>query len=305
MKQIVFLDGQYVEKSKAKITVFDHGLLYGDGVFEGIRLYNGCIFKLHEHIERLFLSARYIMLNIPMTREDLIEATAETVRRNGLYESGYIRLVVTRGEGTLGLAPWLCPKPSVFIIATTIKLYPDEVYEKGLMLVTAATTRNRVETVNPRIKSLNYLNNILARIEAHNAGAEEALMLDHNGYVIECTADNIFIVRGKKIVTVPVYMGALKGITRDCIMDLARNRGLEVAEEPFTRFEIVAADECFLTGTAAEAVPVTRLDGRVIGSGEPGPVTKELIGAFREITSSDGVRIDGQKGSGRKGSKKR
>jgi branched-chain amino acid aminotransferase len=286
----VFIDGEFYDKENAKISVYDHTLLYGDGVFEGIRVYEGCIFRLPQHLERLYESAKYIMLEIPMGIEELTEATAETVRRNGV-RSGYIRLVATRGVGTLGLAPWLCPKGSIVIIADKIQLYPQEYYEKGLSIVTAPTMRNRVESLNARVKSCNYLNNILAKIEAYNAGCVEALMLDHNGYVVECTGDNIFILRKGRLVTPPVYLGALEGITRNCIMEIAVEQGIEVVEEPFTRFDLFTADEAFLTGTAAEAIPLVEVDKRKIGDGKPGKVTQQLIKAFRERTTVDGYHV--------------
>ncbi len=286
----IFLNGQLVDEKDAKVSVFDHGLLYGDGVFEGIRLYDGCIFRLEQHIERLFESARYITLDIPMSKDELIEATCETCKANELKD-GYIRLVVTRGTGTLGLSPWLCSNPTVFIIADNIKIYTDEHYEKGLEIATVPTLRNPAEALNPRIKSLNYLNNILAKIEGHNAGVPEALMLSREGFVIECTGDNIFIVKNNTIYTPPVWLGALRGITRDCIIEIARKQGYTVVEEPFTRFEVFDADECFLTGTAAEAIPVVNVDNRPVGDGTPGPVTKKLIEEFRKITSTDGNKI--------------
>ncbi len=291
MGLIIYLDGQYLEEKDAKVSVFDHGLLYGDGVFEGIRVYSGCIFRLEQHLDRLFSSAKYIMLDIPMSKDELIQATVETVRRNNLRD-GYIRLVVTRGKGDLGLAPWKCPKATVFIIASTIKLYPAEFYEKGMEIVTVPTTRNRNEALNARAKTLNYLNNILAKIEAKNAGVEEALMLDASGFVAECTGDNIFLLRQGVMLTPPTYLGALKGITRDSIIELARKEGIEVVEQPFTRFDVYEADECFLTGTAAEAIPVVKVDGRVIGDGKPGAITWKLIERYRAITAVDGVKID-------------
>jgi branched-chain amino acid aminotransferase len=286
----IFLDGKFLDKEDAKISVFDHGLLYGDGVFEGIRAYGGCVFRLREHLERFFDSAKYIMLQIPMTIEELTEAIAETLRRNGLRDC-YIRLVATRGVGTLGLAPWLCPKGSVFVIADKIQLYPPEFYEKGLAIVTVPTMRNRVESLNARVKSCNYLNNILAKIEANNAGCIEALMLDHNGFVVECTGDNIFIVRKGKLLTPPSYLGALEGITRNAIIEIARQRGIEVAEQPFTRFDLFTADEAFLTGTAAELIPLVEVDKRPIGNGAPGPMTLDLIKAFRARTLADGYQV--------------
>jgi branched-chain amino acid aminotransferase len=286
----IYIDGQFYDKENAKISVFDHTLLYGDGVFEGIRVYEGCIFRLHEHLARLYDSAKYIMLNVPLGLDELAEATAETVRANGI-RNGYIRLVVTRGPGNLGLSPWLCPRASVIIIADSITLYPQEFYEKGLTLVTVPTMRNRVESLNARVKSCNYLNNILAKIEAHNSGCVEALMLDQNGFVVECTGDNIFVIKNGKIRTPPAYLGALEGVTRNCIMEIARAKGLPMTEEPFTRYDIFTADECFLTGTAAEAIPVVELDKRPIGDGKPGPITLDLIKEFRKRTSVDGYQV--------------
>ncbi|MCX7049376.1 MAG: branched-chain-amino-acid transaminase [Candidatus Sumerlaeota bacterium] len=286
----IFIDGKFYDKDKAKISVFDHGLLYGDGVFEGIRVYNGCIFRWKDHLERLFDSAKFIMLDIPMTREELTDATIRTCQVNGL-SNGYIRLVVTRGEGDLGLSPWLCKKASVIIIASTIQLYPPEYYEKGLSIITVPTHRNHFESLNPRVKSLNYLNNILAKIEARQAGVMEALLLSQDGYVNECTGDNIFIIKNRALYTPPVTAGILKGVTRQCVMECAEAAGYEVREQVFTRFEIYTADECFLTGTAAEAIPVVKVDSRSIGDGKPGPITKELIERFRAHTGIDGVMI--------------
>lgn len=290
MSDIVFLDGKFVPPEKAKVSVFDHCLLYGDGVFEGIRLYDGCVFRLKEHLERLFSSAKYIALKIPLSRDELKWVVLETCRRNNL-RNGYIRLLVTRGAGDLGIAPWLCKAPSVVCIAGKIKLYPVEAYTKGLRIISVATVRTPVSSFNGRVKSCNYLNNILAKIEGDNAGVPEALMLDTRGYVVECTADNIFIVKNKVLFTPPTYLGALRGITRDCIIEIAREMGIEVREEPFTRFEIFDADECFMTGTAAEAVPVVNLDARPISNGRPGPVTKRLNKRFRELVTQDGARV--------------
>lgn len=286
----VYIDGEFYPKEDAKISVFDHTFLYGDGVFEGIRVYEGCIFRLRQHLQRLYDSAKYIMLNVPLRMEELTEATAETVRRNDIRD-GYIRLVISRGEGTLGLSPWLCPKSSVIIIADSIKLYDKEFYENGLALVTVPTMRNRNESLNPRVKSCNYLNNILAKIEAHNSGCIEALMLDHNGFVVECTGDNIFLIKNGRIRTPPVYLGALEGITRDCVIEIARDKGYTLTEEPFTRYDVFTADEVFLTGTAAEAIPVVEVDKRKIGDGRPGPITRELIAIFRERTAVDGHQV--------------
>ncbi len=290
MGRKIFMNGKFVDEQQAKVSVFDHCLLYGDGVFEGIRLYQGCVFRLNDHIERLYSSAKYIMLKIPMTPKAMIEAVCETVRRNGLRD-GYIRLVVTRGVGPLGLAPWQCKNPTVFIIADKITLYPAEFYEKGLSIVTVPTRRNHVESVNPRVKSCNYLNNILAKIEASIAGALEALMLDHNGFVNECTGDNVFLVKKGVLITPPIYLGALRGITREVVMEIAREERIEVREQPFTRFDVFDADELFLTGTAAEVIPVVNVDKRPIGTGKPGAITKRLIRQFRARTATDGVMV--------------
>ena len=286
----VYIDGKFYDEQSAKISVFDHGLLYGDGVFEGIRIYNGRVFRLKEHIDRLFYSAKAILLTLPMTHADLMRATVETCRENGLRD-GYIRLVVTRGIGTLGLNPNRCKNPTVIIIAGKIQLYPAELYERGMDIVTVATTRNLHNAVNPAIKSLNYLNNILAKIEANNAGVEEAIMLNSEGYVAECTGDNLFIVKGKTLQTPPLSAGALYGITRGVCMDLARESGLTVSEPNLTRYDLFNADECFLTGTGAEVIPVVKIDGRVIGTGTPGPVTKDLITKYHALTQVSGEPI--------------
>jgi branched-chain amino acid aminotransferase len=285
----VYLNGKFVDQSKAVVSVFDHGLLYGDGVFEGIRSYNGLIFKLREHIDRLFESAHTIMLAIPMSKEELIGVVKRSLRINKLRDA-YIRLVVTRGEGDLGLDPRKCSKPTVFVIADRIELYPKQLYERGLSLITVATQRNVPEALNPQIKSLNYLNNILAKIEAINAGYEEAILLSHSGYVTECTGENIFLVKGKQLLTPPPYIGVLRGITRQTVMALGAAQRLDVREELLTRHDLFNADEVFLTGTAAEIVPVVKIDGRVIGKGSPGPVTKKLQSAFRQLTKTQGVR---------------
>jgi branched-chain amino acid aminotransferase len=286
----IFLDGRYVAEDEAKVSVFDHGLLYGDGVFEGIRLYNGKIFRLEQHLDRLFASAKAIMLAVPMTRQQLLEGCCETCRRNTLSD-GYIRLVVTRGVGYLGLNPFKCKNPTVFIIASTIELYPAEVYRMGLNLITAGTERTSAAALSPAIKSLNYLNNIMAKIEAVNAGTNEALMLNAQGFVAECTGDNVFIIRNGRLETPPVSAGALIGITRGVVMELAAEIGLSVTEPNLTRYDIMTADECFLTGTAAEIVPVASLDGRPIGSGKPGAVTLKLTEEFRRLTQSEGTPI--------------
>jgi branched-chain amino acid aminotransferase len=286
----VYIDGQFFEEADARISVFDHGLLYGDGVFEGIRMYHNRIFKLREHIERLFWSAKAILLDIPLSPEEIIRACVETCRVNQLRE-GYIRLVVTRGKGTLGLDPRRCPKASVIIIASTIQLYPEKYYQEGLTIVTVPTTRNQVNSVNPAIKSLNYLNNILARIEANNAGVEEAIMLNSEGFVAECTGDNVFIVQKGRLYTPPLSAGALYGITRNTVLDCARELGIAAAEPTLTRYDIYIAEEMFLTGTAAEMVPVVKVDGRVIGTGRPGSITARLLEAFHEKTKTEGELI--------------
>ena len=286
----IFLDGKYVPADEAKVSVFDHGLLYGDGVFEGIRLYGGRIFRLDQHLDRLFNSAKAIMLPIPLTKEQLVEACCETCRQNKLKD-GYIRLVVTRGVGYLGLNPFRCKNPTVFIIADRIELYPEEVYHKGLKLITASTQRTNPAAVSPSIKSLNYLNNILAKIEAVNAGTVEAIMLNAQGHVAECTGDNIFIVRGGKLETPPVSAGALVGITRQVVIELAAKRKIAVSEPNLTRYDLATADEVFLTGTAAEIVPVSSIDGRIIGSGRPGLLTLKLTEDFRKLTRSEGTPI--------------
>ena len=283
MSEIVFIDGKFYPRERAKISVFDHGLLYGDGVFEGIRLYDGCIFRLEAHLERLFASAKYLALKMPLTSEEFRWVTVETCRRNGLKD-GYIRLVVTRGEGDLGLAPWICKRPSVICIAGKIALYPPEAYTQGLKIVTVPTRRTSVSTMNPRVKSCNYLNNILAKIEGLQAGVVEAIMLNTEGCVAECTGDNIFIVRGGALSTPPVTAGILEGITRNCVIEIARGLGIPVREENMTRYDLFVADECFLTGTAAEVIPVVKIDSRPIGAGKPGPMTLRLLQEFHKLT---------------------
>ena len=287
---LIYIDGEFLPKAEAKVSVFDHGLLYGDGVFEGIRSYNGRVFKLDEHLERLYDSAKSIMLQIPIPIETMKETVLETLRRNHLSEA-YIRLVVTRGVGDLGLDPDKCPKPSIIIIADKIVLYPQKFYEEGLEIVTVSIRRNYSEAINPRIKSLNYLNNILAKIEGKQSGAEEVLMLNAEGYVVECSGDNIFWVKNDVIVTPPVHMGILDGVTRNSVIDLARDAGMRVEERVFTRHDLYIADECFLTGTAAEVIPVVKIDRRAIGDGQPGKVTEKLIAAFRQLAHSCGTPI--------------
>jgi branched-chain amino acid aminotransferase len=290
--KLVYVNGNLVPAEEASVSVFDHGFLYGDGVFEGIRVYNGRIFKLDEHLERLYDSAHVIMLRIPLSKEEMRRAVIDTVRANGIRD-GYIRLVVSRGPGDLGLDPRKCSKPTVVIIADTIQLYPEELYEKGLKVVTVPTRRNIPEALNPRIKSLNYLNNILAKIEANNFGdvVHEAIMLDVNGYVVECTGDNIFIVDNGILITPPTYIGALEGITRNTVIELAKEMGVRVEESLLTRYNLYVADECFLTGTAAEVVPVAEVDGRKIGNEVPGKITSELMKRFREKTMTEGVPV--------------
>lgn len=286
----IFLNGEFVEEAEAKISVFDHGVLYGDGVFEGIRVYDGRIFRLEQHLDRLLASANAIMLKLPMSKQELTEACRESCRQNGILD-GYIRLVVTRGVGNLGLNPFQCQKPTVFIIADKIELYPETVYRDGIELITAATQRTNVAAVSPAIKSLNYLNNILAKIEAIHAGTIEAIMLNAQGYVAECTGDNLFIVRAGRLETPPVSDGALVGITRAVIFELAGKLKLPAAEAHLTRYDLMTAQECFITGTAAEIVPVSKIDGRPVGSGRPGPATLKLVEEFRKLTRMEGTTV--------------
>jgi branched-chain amino acid aminotransferase len=287
---VIFLDGKFVPESEAKVSVFDHGLLYGDGIFEGIRFYNGRVFKLEEHHDRLWDSARSIALEIPISRQAMTQALLETIRRNDLRD-GYIRQIVTRGVGDLGLNPTRCKRASVIIIATSIMLYPKEAYEHGLSVVTCATRRPGAAVLNPAVKSLNYLNNVMARIEANLANADEGLMLNDEGNVAECTADNVFIIKNGHIFTPPIAAGALRGITRSVIFDVASELGIALRETDITRHDVYTADECFLTGTAAEAIPVIKADGRMIGNGKPGPLTGKIIARFRELTRSTGTPI--------------
>ncbi len=286
----IYLDGEFVDQEQAKVSVFDHGLLYGDGIFEGIRAYHGRVFKLKEHLDRLYESAKSILLEIPITIEEMEEVVTESLRKNDLRDA-YIRLIVSRGKGDLGLDPRKCPKASVICIAASITLFSKELYEKGLEVVTVPTRRNISEAVNPRIKSLNYLNNILAKIEANQAGTIEAIMLNSDGYVCEGTADNIFIIKNGVLITPPTYVGILEGITRNTVMEIARQKGIEVKEQVFTRHDVYIADEIFLTGTAAELIPVIKVDGRVIGAGVPGEMFSGLLKEFKEITKVDGPKI--------------
>ena len=286
----IYIDGKYCSERDAKVSVFDHGLLYGDGVFEGIRAYHGRVFKLKEHIDRLFHSAKAILLEIPLSREEMMQATVATIRANKLRDC-YVRLIVTRGIGTLGLNPRSCKKPSVIIIAGKIQVYPPELYARGMEIVTVPTVRNLHSAVNPAIKSLNYLNNILAKIEANNAGVEEAVMLNSEGFVAECTADNLFIIKTGALFTPPLSAGALYGITRGTVMELAEQIGVKVAETNLTRYDLFNADECFLTGTGAEIMPVIKIDGRVIGTGQPGSLSLKLIEEYHALTKVSGEPI--------------
>jgi len=286
----IYIDGGFYSKEDAKLSVFDHGLLYGDGVFEGIRVYGGRVFELDPHIDRLYASAQAIALKIPLSREELIEAMMETIRRNQVKD-GYVRLVVTRGVGDLGLNPSKCPKPTVFCIAGGITLYPPEAYEKGFKVRTLATRRNDPQAINPAIKSLNYLNNVLGALELRDAGVDEGLFLTTSGYVCECTADNFFLVKSGRVMTPSLALGALAGITRAVVMRLAAGMGLEVEEGFYTLYDVYNADEAFLTGTAAEVGPVVEVDRRPIGLGVPGPVTREIIARFREYASSTGTPV--------------
>jgi len=286
---LIWLNGKLVDSKNAKISVFDHGLLYGDGVFEGIRSYNCLVFKLDEHIDRLYASAQAISLKISLTKQEMKKAVVDTLKSNKLKDA-YIRLVITRGEGDLGLDPRNCSKPTIFIIADKIALYPQEFYKKGLTIVTVPTRRNIPEALNPQIKSLNYLNNILGKIEAINAGVPEAVMLDQNGYVTECTGDNIFIIKDKVLFTPHVCVGILNGITRCAVLGLASKMGLKTSECMLTRFDLFNADEMFLTGTAAEIIPVVKMDSRLIADGSVRPLTLKLIEKFKGLTKTQGVR---------------
>lgn len=288
MGKKIFFNGEFIDREDAKISIFDHGLLYGDGVFEGIRSYNRRVFRLDEHIDRLYRSAKSIRLKIPMPKEEFKEKIIEALKVNGL-DNAYMRVVVTRGVGDLGLDPRKCKAPTVFIIADKIALYPDEFYKKGLPIIVAKTRRNHPETLNPRIKSLNYLNNILAKIEAIDGGTEEALMLSVEGYVAECTGDNIFIVNNGELYTPPFEHGSLEGITQKAVIELAKKRGIKTEFRKMLPTEILEAEECFLTGTAAEIIPVVQLDGRNIGTGKPGEITTQLLQDFRELTKAEGV----------------
>ena len=286
----IYLNGEYVEKEDAKVSVFDHGLLYGDGVFEGIRLYDGCVFKLEEHLERLEFSAKAILLDLPLTRDEFREAVCETCRRNQM-RNGYVRLVVTRGAGHLGLTPDGCGPANVIIIADAIQLYPEEFYENGLKIITVPTRRINSSALPPAVKSLNYLNNILAKIEAKRVGFQEALMLNDKGEIAECTGDNVFILSKGVLFTPPLDAGSLRGITRASVIDLAAELGVPYREQALTRYDLWTADECFLTGTAAEVIPCVEVDHRPVGNGQPGDMTRKFIVSFREKAKIDGIKI--------------
>ena len=289
MKKI-YLDGLIVDEADAKVSVFDHGLLYGDGVFEGIRFYNHRVFRLEEHIRRLYDSAKSILLTIPLTPQEMIAATCATIRANGLVD-GYIRLVITRGVGPMGLSPYKCPTASVIIIVDTISLYSEEAYANGLTMATCSSRRPSHDILSPQVKSLNYLNNVMAKVEALQAGAEEGLILNDLGLVAECTGDNVFVIRDGLITTPPITAGALPGITRAAVIDIARELGIPLAERDLSRHDIYTCDECFLTGTAAEVIAATKLDQRVLGTGKPGPITQKIIARFREIVGTTGTPV--------------
>ena len=286
----ILINGKFVAKEKASVSVYDHGLLYGDGVFEGIRAYNGRVFKLEEHVDRLYDSAKAIALRIPISQKQMCADVVRACKTNGI-KNGYVRLVVTRGVGTLGLSPFKCKSPQIIVIADSIRLFPQSVYDRGLNLVTVGTSRNLPEAINPRVKSLNYLNNVLAKIEALNAGADEGLMLNSQGYVAEATGENVFAIRNGALVTPPTWCGALEGITRNCVMDLARESGYTVSEDVVTRYDLYTADEVFLTGTAAEIIAVVELDARKIGNGKPGRITRKLKKTYSEYASENGAPI--------------
>jgi branched-chain amino acid aminotransferase len=285
MSRQIYINGTYYSKEDAKISVFDHGLLYGDGVFEGLRSYNGKVFRLEQHVRRLYESARAICLEIPLSQEEMCDAISGAVKKNSITD-GYIRAVVTRGAGELGLDPNRCSNPQIIIIADTISLYPQELYDHGLEIITTSIARNHPAALSPRIKSLNYLNNILAKIEGLKAGCIEALMLNHKGEVAECTGDNIFLVRDGVLLTPPLDAGILAGVTREAVIELAAAAGITVKEISLTKHDVYVADECFLTGTAAEVIPVVKVDDRPIGTGTPGPVTLDLKDRFHEFARS-------------------
>ncbi len=290
MSLMTYVNGRYVPKDEASVSVYDHGFLYGDGVFEGIRVYHGRIFKLEAHVDRLFESAHTLQITVPISREEMTQAILETVRRSGLQDA-YIRPVISRGRGDLGIDPRKCPRPTIIIIVDTIQLYPDEAYRKGLRLVTTSTRQRPVDVLNPRVKTCNYLNNIMARLEANLMGADEGLMLTTQGYVAECTADNIFTVKAGRVLTPPAHLGILQGITRQTTLDVCGSLGIPAVEQVLTLHDMYTADECFLTGTGAELGPVVEVDGRTIGTGQPGPVTFRILKAFRELAAREGTPV--------------
>lgn len=280
----IYIDGSFYDRAEAKVSVFDHGLLYGDGVFEGIRIYNGKVFRLKEHLERLYQSAKTILLEIPLKKEEMENAVLKTVEINS-KKQGYIRIIVTRGEGSLGIDPVSCVKPTVIIIVADIQLYPAEYYKKGIEIITSSSRRIPSDCLDPRIKSLNYLNNIMAKLEARLAGCLEAVMLNREGFVAECTGDNIFIVKNGELLTPAPYHGALDGITMQTVMEIAESLGTKIHRATLTRYDLYNADECFMTGTGAEIIPVIKIDGRMIGDGTPGFVTERLISGFKKMVS--------------------
>jgi branched-chain amino acid aminotransferase len=286
----IYIDGTFHDRERAKISVFDHGLLYGDGVFEGIRVYDGCVFRLHQHIQRLYESAKAIALDIPVSPERATEIVVETIRANARRD-GYVRLLVTRGEGDLGLDPSNCKQATIICIVDDLKLYPEELYRKGIKVVTASTRQIGGGVFDARIKSLNYLKNVLAKIEARRAGTLEAVMLNAEGFVAECTGDNIFIAKQGTLLTPPLWDGALAGITREAILELAGKLNIPAREERMTRFDLFNADECFLTGTGAELIPVVDIDDRRIGDGTPGEISLRILDAFRKLITEDGVHV--------------
>jgi branched-chain amino acid aminotransferase len=290
MGAVIYVNGRFVSKNEAMVSVYDHGFLYGDGVFEGIRVYQGRIFKLEAHVDRLFESAHTLGIQIPLDRREMTEAIIETVRRSE-FQDAYIRPVISRGPGDLGIDPRKCPKPNVVIIVDAIQLYPEEAYRRGLRMITASTRQRPLDVLNPRIKTCNYLNNILARMEANLVGVEEGLMLTAHGYVAECTADNVFVVKRGRVLTPPAHLGILQGVTRQTVLDLCGTLGIPAAEHTLTLHDMYTADECFLSGTGAELGPVVQLDGRNIGTGRPGPVTMRILAAFRDLAAREGTPV--------------
>jgi branched-chain amino acid aminotransferase len=299
MGAVIYVNGRFVSKNEAMVSVYDHGFLYGDGVFEGIRVYQGRIFKLEAHVDRLFESAHTLGIQIPLDRREMTEAIIETVRRSE-FQDAYIRPVISRGPGDLGIDPRKCSKPNVVIIVDAIQLYPEEAYRRGLRMITASTRQRPLDVLNPRIKTCNYLNNILARMEANLVGVEEGLMLTAHGYVAECTADNVFIVKRSRVLTPPAHLGILQGVTRQTVLDLCGTLGIPAAEHTLTLHDMYTADECFLSGTGAELGPVVQLDGRNIGTGRPGPVTMRILAAFRDLAAREGTPVYVESGAAAK-----